>query len=148
MARAGLLFIAICVAACHHGQGSAAPIASPAGPPWVDVFSGSGFRIAFDTSRVEQGPDNGLFMWFVTVHAAPRSTGSLRFDRGRIRLLVRCSPLAFKSVSEDLALGDALPVFHQEWPLDGPNAPPWRTPEAGATDDRFLRESCRIVQHR
>jgi hypothetical protein len=126
--------------------GGPIPLASTA--PWVQVFASDGFRIALDTSHVQKGPEGGLFMWFVTLHAAPRSSDSFRFDRGRIQLLVRCRPLAFKSVSQELALGDAVPVFRQNWPVEGPGAAPWRTPEPGSTDDRFLREACRIVGQR
>ncbi len=148
MSRRVAVLLAACLAACHHGRVSPPPIPLASGAPWVEVLSDAGFRIALDTSRVEPGPDGGVFMWFVTVHATPRATGSVRFDRARIRLLVRCNPLAFKSVSEELALGDARPAFRQEWPLDGPGAVPWRVPEAGSTDDRFLRESCRVIERR
>ncbi len=142
------MVLTVSLAACHHEPGKATPIPLASAAPWAQVVSEPGFRIALDTSRVEPGPEGGRFMSFVTVHAVPRSTNSIRFDRGRIRLLVRCSPLTFKSVSEELALGDAPPVFHQEWPVSGPQAAPWRTPEAGGTDDRFLRESCRIMHGR
>jgi hypothetical protein len=50
--------------------------------------------------------------------------------------------LGFRSVSQELALDDALPISHMEWPWTGPEAPVWRTPELGTTDDRFLRQTC------
>ncbi len=117
-------------------------------PPWETVLSDSGLRIAMDTSRIEQAEKGSWLVWFVTTHAHPQGPDSLRFDRGRIRLLVRCDPLAFKSVSQELALGGARPVFHQEWPPRGPNAGVWRVPEAGATDDRFLRAACGVLADR
>ncbi len=143
-----LAVTATCVAGCRHPRAEGRPIPLASAAPWVQVLSDPGFRIALDTGSVQPGPDGGLFMSFVTIHQTPRSSGSIRFDRGRIRLLVRCDPLAFKSVSEELALGDAPPVFHQEWPLQGTGAAPRRTPKAGVTDDRFLREACRVVGRR
>jgi hypothetical protein len=135
--------------ACHSVRSDffkPIPLASAA--PWATVMSEQAFRIALDTGHVSRGPEGAHYMWFVTIHATPRTTNSMTFDRGRICLLVRCDPLAFKSVSQELALGDAPPVFHQTWPLKGPAAVPWRAPEAGATDERFLRESCRMIQKR
>ncbi len=143
-----LAVTAMGVGSCRQTRVESSPIPLASAPPWVQVLSTGGLRIALDTSRVQQGPNGSLFMWFVTIHQTPRSSASIRFDRGRIRLLVRCTPLAFRSVSQELALGDALPVSHQEWPLDGTGAAPWRTPEPGATDDRFLREACRIMGQR
>ncbi len=148
MSRRVAVLLAVCLGACHHERVNPTPIPLASAAPWVEVLSDAGFRIALDTSRVQPGPDAGVFMRFVTIHATPRSRNSFRFDRARICLLVRCNPLAFKSVSQELALGDARPVFRQEWPLDGPQAVPWRVPEAGSTDDRFLRESCRLIRER
>jgi hypothetical protein len=101
-----------------------------------------------DTTHLQLGPDHSWFVWFVTTHAEPRGPDSLRFDRGRIRLLVRCDSFAFKSVSQDLALGDARPIFHQEWPLTGPNAVAWRVPTTGTTDDLMLRAACGLLPAR
>lgn len=131
--------LVVALAACHPNI--------PRGdrPPYVPVLVDSGFRIAMDTIHVERGPENGWFIWFITTHAKPLERDSLRFDRGRIRLLVRCQPLAFKSVSQDLALGDARPVSRIHWPLSGPKAVGWQVPDSGATDHRFLRAACRLL---
>ena len=101
-----------------------------------------------DTSRVVAGPDRAWLVWFITLHAQAQGPDSMRFDRGRIRLLVRCNVLAFKSVSEELALGDARPVFHRDWPLTGPHAAQWRSPLAGATDGRLLGAACTLLRAR
>ncbi len=138
-----VLSLGLLVAGCAHAPvlGSR-PIPLADRPPWQTLLSDSGFRIAMDTSRVEQAEEGTWLIWFVTTHARAQGPDSLRFDRGRIRLRVRCDPLAFKSVSQELALGGARPVFHQQWPQSGPDAVAWRTPDAGATDDRFLRAAC------
>lgn len=124
------------------------PIPLVSRPPWVSVLADSGFRILMDTSRVVAGPDRAWLVWFITLHAQVQGPDSMRFDRGRIRLLVRCNALAFKSVSEELALGDARPVFYRDWPLTGPNAAPWRSPPAGATDGRLLAAACTLLRAR
>ncbi len=87
-------------------------------------------------------------MWFIATHAEPQGADSLRFDRSRFRLLVRCDPLSFKSISQDLALGTAPPVSRTRWKLTGPDSVTWRVPAAGATDSVFLSESCRFVASR
>ena len=136
---------ALTVASCRAT--TAHDLAIPLGdrPPWRTVLSDSGFRVALDTSRVEPGPEGGTYLWLVSIHDAPRGPDSMRFDRGRIRLLVKCNPLAFKSVSQELALGAAPPVFRKDWPLSGPDSSAWNMPEAGATDDKFLRTACSII---
>ena len=139
------LTLGLVFTACHATPFGSQPIPLGDRPPFRAVLVDSGFRIAMDTAHVQKGPDDGWLVWFITTHAEPRGPDSLRFDRGRIRLLVRCAPLAFKSVSQELALGDSRPVSHQQWRLNGPNAVPWRTPEAGATDDRFLRAACELL---
>ncbi len=101
-----------------------------------------------DTTHLRRGPDGGWIAWYVTRHAEPRGPDSMRFDRGRISLLVRCAPPAFKSLTEELALGDARPVFHQVWPSSGPDAVQWRTPEAGSTDAAMLRATCALLAAR
>lgn len=139
--RTSLLVLAAC-----RGGSSRQSIPLPHGPPWVMVFATPGFRVVMDSSRIEAGPDSGT--WFVhllDLHDQPRGPDTLRFDRGRTTLLVRCTPLGFKSVSEDLALGDASPIFHQAWQLTGPHAVAWRAPDSGSTDDQLLRAACSIV---
>ena len=117
------------------------PLAQP--PAWATVFAAPGFTIAADTQHVENvASEHALLIWFLTRHEETRQADSLRFNRSRIRLLVRCHPLGFRSVSQELALDDAPPIFHMEWPWAGPKAPAWRAPELGATDDRFLRQTC------
>ena len=139
------LFIAACRPAASTG---AYPIPLGDRAPWQAVLTDSGFRIAMDTLHVQRGSANDWFVWFVTAHAAPRGPDSLRFDRGRIRLLVRCAPLAFKSVSQELALGTAPPVFHKEWNLHGRDSVTWNTPDTAATDGHFLRAACDILSRR
>ncbi len=143
--------LAVCLflAGCAHAPAlGSEPIPPGDRPPWQTLLADSTFRIAMDTSRVQQGRDDAWLVWFVTTHARPQGPDSLRFDRGRIRLRVRCNPRAFKSVSEELALGEGRPVFHQEWPQSSPNAVAWRVPAAGATDDRFLRAACVVLSDR
>jgi hypothetical protein len=110
------------------------------------VFQAEGFRISADTQRVERVPaEDAMLVWFVSVHDKARTADSVTFDRGRIRLLVRCRPLSFRSVSQNLSLGNANPRSHLEWAWSGPSAPPWRVPEKGATDDEFLRRTCVLL---
>lgn len=112
----------------------------------MTVLALPGFRVAMDSSRIQAGPEEGTwFVYFLNAHDQPRGPDTLRFDRARTALLVRCQPLEFKSVSEDLALGDAPPIFHQAWQLTGPNAVVWRVPDAGSTDDQLLRATCSIL---
>ncbi len=140
----GLLF-----AGCRPAPGIVSPpIPLADRAPWQTLLADSTFRIAMDTSRLQPGPDRTWLVWFVTTHAHPQGADSLRFDRGRIRLRVRCDPLAFESVSQELALGASRPVFHREWPQSGPDAAAWRVPEAGTTDDRFLRAACAVLAGR
>ncbi|SRR5579872_309004 len=117
------------------------PLAQP--PAWAIVFAAPGFTVAADTQHVEKvASEHALLIWFLTLHDEPRQADSLRFNRSRIRLLVRCHPLGFRSVSQELALDDAPSISHTEWPWTGAKAPAWRAPELGATDDRFLRRTC------
>ncbi len=116
--------------------------------PWQTVLADSTFRIAMDTAHVQRGPGNGWMVWFITTHASPQGPDTLRFDRGRIRLLVRCTPLEFKSMSEELALGDSPPVFRQAWQLTGRDAVAWRVPQPGTTDAQFLRTACGYLVER
>lgn len=148
MVKAGAPLVALlCLVSCQSADTRPIPLANRA--PWRQVFrADSTFRIAMDTTHVKPGPAGTWFVWFVTTHAAPLGPDSLRFDRGRIRLLLRCDPLAFKSVSQDLGLGDARPVSHREWPLDGPNAVGWQSPKPGATDDQFIRAACAVLEER
>jgi hypothetical protein len=133
---------AVVLAGCHRAAPiGAEPIPLADRPPWVTVLADAGLRIAMDTAHVERRGD-AWRLTFVTTHAQPTGPDTMRFDRGRIALLVRCDPLAYRSVSQELALGDARPVFHEEWASGGPDAPAWRVPERGATDDRFLRAAC------
>ena len=144
-----LITLSIAFTGCRNASAiGSQPIPLADRPPWQTVFSVSGFRIAMDTTHLQPGPDQGWFVWFITTHAEPQGPDSLRFDRGRIRLLVRCDPVAFKSLSQELALGNSRPAFHQEWQLRGPNAVPWRTPKTGATDDQFLRAACGLLSER
>jgi len=117
------------------------PLAQP--PAWAIVFAAPGFTVAADTQHVEKvASEHALLIWFLTRHDETRQADSLRFNRSRIRLLVRCHPLGFRSVSQELALDDAPSISHTEWPWTGAKAPAWRAPELGATDDRFLRRTC------
>lgn len=122
-----------------------APVPTGHGPPWVEVFEVSGFRIAVDTDHVVQGPEGGVLLWFITSHSRPQQVGTTRFDRGRLRLLVRCVPLGFRSVSQELALGDGPPIHRETWTWSGRDAPPWRVPAAGSTDDQFLQHACALL---
>ncbi len=72
----------------------------------------------------------------------------MRFDRGRISLLVRCDPPAFKSLSQELALADSRPVFHHAWQVTGPDSVQWRTPAQGSTDAEMLSAACAVVIRR
>jgi hypothetical protein len=130
-----------CACARPHYRLTPIPLAQP--PAWATVFSAPGFTVAADTQHVENvASEHALLIWVLTRHDETRQADSLRFNRSRIRLLVRCHPLSFRSVSQELALGDAPPISHTEWPWTGPKAPAWRMPESGATDDRFLRQTC------
>ncbi len=139
---AGLILVT-----CRSTAVDPQPVPVPDRAPWYVIYTVPGFRVAMDTTHLSSGP-GGVFVWYVNTHATPQGPDSMRFDRSRIELLVRCEPLAFKSVREDLALGDALPVFHQDWPLTGPRAAAWRVPEAGSTDGQFLRTTCRFLRRR
>ncbi len=146
--RAALL-LGIALAACRHApEVGSLPIPAADRPPWQRLLGDSTFSIALDTAHLRRGPDGGWIAWYVTRHAAPRGPDSMRFDRGRISLLVRCDPPASKSLTEELALGDARPVFHQVWPVRGPDAVQWRTPEAGSTDAEMLRATCAALAAR
>ena len=139
----GALTVGVLLAGCRHAAAiGTAPIPLADRAPWVAVFADSGFRIAMDSAHVERRGGDGWLVTFVTTQPTPQGPDTLRFDRGRIRLLVRCEPLAFRSVSEELALGGAPPVFHKEWRRSGPDSSAWRAPAAGTTDDRFLRAAC------
>ena len=142
--RAALVGVSMLLLSCR----SSPPIPPADRPPWQALIVDSNFRIAMDTSHVTPGSPGTSLVWFVTTHAAPRGPDSMRFDRGRIQLLVRCRPLSFKSVSEELALGDRRPIFHKAWPQRGPDSATWRAPDSGATDDQFLRAACAILEAR
>jgi hypothetical protein len=115
--------------------------------PWASVFQTPGFRISADTLHVEHvDAENAVLVWFITVHDQPRHADSLTFHRSRIRLLVRCKPFAFRSVSQDLTLDGEPPRSHIDWEWTGPRAPVWRVPERGATDDEFLRKTCILLR--
>ncbi len=141
--------IGMALTGCRSGAPTGSqPIPLGDRAPWHTVLADSTFRIAMDTARVQRGPEDGWIVWFITTHAAPQGPDTLRFDRGRIRVLVRCTPLEFKSMSEELALGDARPVFRQQWRLSGRDAVAWRVPQAGATDAVLLRTACGILAGR
>lgn len=123
---------------------SLAPIPAGERPPWVEVYSTQGFRIALDTAHVSPEPEGAVLLWFITLHDAPLGDSN-QFDRGRIRLLVRCNPLGFRSVSQELALGGARPARRTQWVWSGPNAPAWRVPAAGTTDAEFLARACTLL---
>ncbi len=143
-----VLTLGLALAACHRAPIGSQPIPLPDAPPWLTLLADSTFRIAMDTAHLQPGPQHGWFVWFVTAHARPQGPDSLRFDRGRIRLLVRCEPLAFKSVSQELALRGSRPVFHKAWPQTGPDSVAWRVPQPDATDARFLRAACALLERR
>jgi hypothetical protein len=141
--------LCLLLAGCHHTAPlGSQPIPLPDRPPWRVLLGDSTFRIAMDTRDVQRGPEHTWWVWFITSHAHPRRTegDSLGFDRGRMRLLVRCAPLAFKSVSEELALGDAPPLFEKRWPVSGSDSAVWRAPEPESTDGRFLHAACRWLE--
>ena len=141
--RTGVVATILFGGACARPSYRPTPIPLAQPPAWVIVFSTPGFTVAADTQHVESvASERALLIWFLTRHDEARQSDSLRFNRSRIRLLVRCHPLGFRSVSQELALDDALPISHTEWAWRGPKAPAWRTPESGATDDRFLRQTC------
>ncbi len=143
-----VLLLGVALGGCGREALGTQPIPLADRPPWQTLLTEPGFRIAMDTSRMRPGPEHVWLLRFVTAHATPQGSDSLRFDRGRIRLLVRCHPLSFKSVSQELALGDSRPVFRQAWPPRGPHALPWRVPAADATDGRFLSAACAILEAR
>lgn len=125
-----------------------APIPTGERPPWVEVFTTHGFRIALDTAHVTSEPGGAVLLWFITFHEAPQMRDSIQFDRGRIRLLVRCNPLGLRSVSQELALGSARPSHQTRWTWSGPAAPAWREPAAGTTDAQFLARACTLLSSR
>ena len=141
---AGIVFFPALMA-CHF-RPTAGMIPAPTSHAWVPVFSMQGFRILADTEHVQRVPtENALLVTFVTLHDEARHTDSITFNRSRIRLLIRCAPVAFRSVSQDLALNDGPVVSHTEWRWLGSDAQEWHMPQSGATDDEFLRRTCAML---
>ncbi len=141
--------LGIMLGSCRHGPAfGSQPIPAPDRAPWNRIFGDSAFSIAMDTIHLRRGPEGGWVVWYVTKHARPQGPDSMRFDRGRISLLVRCDSSAFKSMSQELALGDARPVFHQKWPVSGLDSAQWRKPHPGTTDAEMLSATCAFVTAR
>ncbi len=144
--HAAALLLVSSLVGCHRAPMSTMPIPLADRPPWQAVVTAPGFRIAMDTAHIAPSAPGTWLVSFVTTHAQPQGPDSMRFDRGRIRLLIRCDSAAFKSVSEELALGDARPVFHEQWPLAGPQAVTWRGPAQGSTDAQLLDAACALLR--
>lgn len=144
---AGVLGLALSGCRSAPALGSQ-PIPAADRAPWQRILGDSAFSIAMDTAHLTRGPDGAWVVWYVTKHARPQGSDSMRFDRGRLSLLVRCDPPAFKSLSEELALGESHPVFRQEWPVTGPDSARWRTPEPRSTDAEMLSATCAVAIRR
>ena len=141
--------LGMALASCHHTPAiGSQPIPLPDRAPWQRILADSAFSIAMDTSHLQRGPENDWIVWYITTHTRPQGPDSMRFDRGRISLLVRFDPPASRSRSEDLARGASRPVFHQQWQLSGANAVQWRTPQPGTTDAEMLRATCALLTTR
>jgi hypothetical protein len=124
--------LAVVISGCRGASAiGSQPIPLAERAPWQTVLADATVRMAMDTAHVRRAPGEEWFVTFITTHAALIGPDTLRFDRGRIALLVRCDPGSFKSISEELALGDVRPVFNQRWELTGPDAVPWNVPQAG-----------------
>ncbi len=116
--------------------------------PWVQVFADSALSVALDTSRIEPTSTGDYLLWFETKWAQPRTTVEGPFNRESINTLLRCRPVAFKTVSVTVSYNDGPPIAHMGGALSDVASKPWKTPVARSADDGSFGRACAIITQR
>lgn len=151
-ARALLLFYAALwlafAAACNRSEEPSPAAETPPeaafGSPenWAIVFFHTDLTVALDTTRMEPMPDGSYLLWFQKIWVTPRKAESRPFNRELIHALVRCKPLAFKTVSVTLFYDEGPPVAEAGGSVSEATKKEWKTPTPGSADEGGFQQAC------
>jgi hypothetical protein len=129
--------------ACEAARSSDAT--PPTDPVWVQVYASDEHWVALDTAHAARNSDGSWLVWFETRHAAEREQDGRRFNRERIRSLLRCEALAFKTVHVAMTLDDGPVVYERGGTLDDASRAPFRTVRPGTVDLPSMTRACALL---
>lgn len=109
---------------------------------WATVFFHTDLTVALDTTRMEPMPDGSYLLWFQKIWVTPRKAESQPFNRELIHALVRCEPLAFKTVSVTLFFDEGPPVAKVGGSVSEATKEEWKTPIPGSADEGSFQQTC------
>jgi hypothetical protein len=123
----------------HHATGS---VAAPGGE-WLRVYTDTAFTVALDTSRVERIANNAFLVWFETRWARPHQTQAPGpFNRETIRTILRCRPVAYKTVHVSVSLDAGPVVAEQGGTVADAERQEWKVPAPDSADEHSFVAAC------
>ena len=145
--RTSIVLTLLGVGACAHVTQHITPPTSSVSLRWVRIFTDTAFTVELDTSRIEQTPTGDYLLWLETRWALPHQTRAPSpFNRETIHTLLRCKPLAYKTVRVSVSLNAGPIIAEEGGSVADALATQWKVPKAGSADLGSFSEACTILQ--
>lgn len=132
-----------------HGAGSEALSGTPLSTGLARVFTDTAFTVSLDTTRIERTSSDAYLLWFETRWMRPHQTRApSAFNRETIHTLLRCEPLAYKTIHVSVSLDAGPTIAEQGGTVADALGQPWKAPKAGSADIRSFSAACAILRHK